>query len=76
MALEAELTRLREELAGLRRAMEHRATIGQAKGIVMSRLNCSPEMAMDVLKKRSMVENRKLADVAAEFVRTRGHRVG
>jgi len=69
----AELAR---EVAGLRRALETRATIEQAKGIVMAATGCDPDAAFDVLVRQSQHENRKLHDVAEDLVRTnvRSHR--
>ncbi len=52
----------------MRRAMEHRAVIEQAKGIVMSERRCTAEEAFAVLTKLSQDTNRKLRDVAAALV--------
>jgi len=52
----------------LRQAMEHRAVIEQAKGIIMSERRCSPEEAFAVLTKASQDSNRKLRDVASALV--------
>jgi GAF domain-containing protein len=52
----------------LRRAMASRATIEQAKGIIMATMRCSPEQAFDVLREQSQQQNRKLREVAAEVV--------
>jgi GAF domain-containing protein len=49
-------------------AMEHRAMIEQAKGIVMAQLRCSPDEAFARLSKLSQDTNRKLRDVAATVV--------
>jgi GAF domain-containing protein len=49
-------------------AMEHRAVIEQAKGIVMAERRCSPEEAFAVLTKVSQDTNRKLRDLAAAIV--------
>jgi GAF domain-containing protein len=49
-------------------AMEHRAVIEQAKGILMSERHCSPEEAFVILSKLSQDSNRKLRDVAAALV--------
>jgi len=53
---------------GLKRAMESRATIEQAKGVLVGTTHCTPEQAFAVLVKQSQHENRKLRDVAAELV--------
>jgi GAF domain-containing protein len=50
-------------------AMEHRAVIEQAKGIVMAQLHCSPDEAFATLSKLSQDSNRKLRDVAATLVK-------
>lgn len=52
----------------LQRAMESRATIEQAKGVIMATMGCSAEDAFGVLRVQSQNENRKLRDVAAELV--------
>jgi GAF domain-containing protein len=52
----------------MRRAMEHRAVIEQAKGIIMSERRCSADEAFAVLAKLSQDSNRKLRDVAAALV--------
>lgn len=58
----------------LRRAMESRATIEQAKGIIMATAGCGPEEAFDLMVRQSQHENRKLREVAAELVdRQRRH---
>ncbi len=53
---------------GLQKAMASRATIEQAKGILIGTAHCTPEAAFAVLVKQSQHENRKLRDVAAELV--------
>ena len=62
------LVELQDEVAGLRKAMETRATIEQAKGILMAAEHCTPEEAFDVLVRASQRENRKLAVIAAGIV--------
>jgi transcriptional regulator with GAF, ATPase, and Fis domain len=57
----------------LRRAMESRAEIEQAKGVIMASVGCSAEEAFDLLRQQSQTENRKLREVAAETV-LRQHR--
>jgi GAF domain-containing protein len=49
-------------------AMESRAVIEQAKGIIMGRRRCGPEEAFAVLSRVSQSTNRKLRDVAADLV--------
>jgi GAF domain-containing protein len=52
----------------MRKAMEHRAVIEQAKGIIMGERRCSPDEAFAILSKISQDSNRKLRDVAAALV--------
>jgi GAF domain-containing protein len=52
----------------MRRAMETRAVIEQAKGIVMAELRCDATTAFEVLTRRSQTTNRKLRDVASDIV--------
>ncbi len=52
----------------LRAAMVHRATIEQAKGILMARGGLSPDDAFNLLVKASQRENRKLREVAQDLV--------
>jgi GAF domain-containing protein len=49
-------------------AMETRAVIEQAKGILMFVHSISPDEAFDMLRERSQRENRKLRDVAVDVV--------
>jgi GAF domain-containing protein len=53
----------------LEQAMRSRATIEQAKGIIMSTLRCGSEQAMQVLIGQSQQQNIKLRDLAVEIVR-------
>lgn len=59
---------LTEEVMGLRRALDSRATIDQAKGIIMAERRCSPDAAFGILTKLSQDTNVKVADVAAALV--------
>jgi hypothetical protein len=52
----------------LRLALESRAEIEQAKGIIMAASGCSADEAFDMLRQQSQAENRKLRDIAAELV--------
>lgn len=54
--------------AELREAMRSRATIEQAKGIVMAQSGVGPDEAFDLLVKASQRENRKLRELASEIV--------
>jgi GAF domain-containing protein len=49
-------------------AMEHRAVIEQAKGIIMAERRCTPAEAFAVLTKVSQDSNRKLRELAAAIV--------
>jgi GAF domain-containing protein len=49
-------------------AMEYRAVIEQAKGILMGGRRCTPEEAFSILRNLSNSSNRKLRDVAAALV--------
>ena len=52
----------------MREAMENRAVIEQAKGIIMGERRCSPTEAFSILAKLSQDTNRKVRDVAAALV--------
>jgi GAF domain-containing protein len=54
--------------AGLRDAMTSRATIEQAKGVIMATAGVGPDEAFDLLRQQSQHENRKLRDLAADLV--------
>lgn len=53
---------------GLSEAMRSRATIEQAKGVVMAQSDVDADTAFELLKRASQRENRKLRDIAGEFV--------
>ncbi len=54
------------EMEMIREALETRDLIGQAKGVIMAALTCSPDEAFELLRKQSQHENRKLVEIAAE----------
>lgn len=56
------------EVDQLREALTSRATIEQAKGILMLRNRCTAQEAFAMLSQRSQQRNVKLRDVAAELV--------
>lgn len=60
--------RLAEEVGQLRTALTSRATIDQAKGIVMAERGGTPEEAFALLREMSSETNVRLADVAAALV--------
>lgn len=51
-------------------AMEHRAVIEQAKGILIGERHCTPDEAFAILAKLSQDTNTKLRDVASALVRS------
>jgi GAF domain-containing protein len=56
-------------LAGnLQKALDSRAVIDQAKGILMGRHRCSADAAFDLLVAQSSTTNRKLRDIAQAIV--------
>ena len=67
----AALAELLAEIAGLRQAMESRAAIEQAKGVIIGATGCDEDAAFRLLAKQSQHENRKLRDVAEELVRSK-----
>ena len=54
----------------LRRAVDNRDLIGQAKGILVERHELTADQAFQVLAQMSQQTNRKLVDVAEELTRT------
>jgi GAF domain-containing protein len=60
--------RLDEQARNLRLAMESRAIIEQAKGVLMAQRQVTPEQAFEVLREASQRYNRKLRDIAAGIV--------
>jgi len=63
-------TRSADEAANMRRAMESRATIEQAKGILIERHKLTADAAFTVLARASQRSNVKLRDVADHLVQT------
>jgi GAF domain-containing protein len=59
------------ELTGLETALHARHLIGVAQGILSERFDLDLERSFDLLRRYSSTTNTKLADVAAELVRTR-----
>jgi hypothetical protein len=57
-------------LAGMLVAMDTRAVIEQAKGMIMITLKIDADAAFEVLVRRSQTSHLKLAEVAAEIVVT------
>ena len=59
---------LQTETAGLRRALTSRATIDQAKGMIMAERHCGADEAFQLLAKMSKDTNVPLKDVASALV--------
>ncbi|MBB3086351.1 GAF and ANTAR domain-containing protein [Geodermatophilus sabuli] len=62
--------RLGEQAMNMRRAMESRAVIEQAKGVLMAQRHIDAEQAFDVLREASQRYNRKLRDIATGIVQS------
>jgi GAF domain-containing protein len=52
----------------LQEALQSRAVIEQAKGVLIVERRCSPDEAFEELRRRSQSENRKLRDIARTIV--------
>jgi GAF domain-containing protein len=59
---------LGEQARNLRLAMESRAVIEQAKGVLMAQRRVTPEQAFEILRDASQRYNRKLRDIATGIV--------
>jgi GAF domain-containing protein len=55
----------------LQQAMESRAVIEQAKGIIMAQSNVGPDEAFEILRTASQHQNRKLRAIATDIVERR-----
>jgi GAF domain-containing protein len=62
--------RATDDLANMRRAMESRAVIEQAKGVLMERYKLTAEQAFTLLTHASQRANVKLRDIAEELTAT------
>jgi GAF domain-containing protein len=60
----------REMADNLQVALQSRATIDQAKGVLMERYRLTPDQAFHLLARASMGTQRKLRDIAEHLVRT------
>ncbi len=58
----------------LQQAMESRAVIEQAEGILMAAQGCDPDEAFQILVRASQNQNRKLRAIATEIVARRAKR--
>ena len=59
---------LADQAANMRIAMESRAVIEQAKGVLMAQRHVTPEQAFEMLREASQRSNRKLRDIAVGIV--------
>lgn len=57
-----------ERMTHLQSALRSRATIEQAKGVIMATTRCTPDQAFDLLRQQSQALNEKLRDIAAEII--------
>ena len=55
-------------------ALDSRAVIDQAKGVLMARHGLTPSAAFDLLSEQSQRSNRKLRELAEELVAGTQHR--
>jgi transcriptional regulator with GAF, ATPase, and Fis domain len=60
----------RDLAENLQTALDSRAAIDQAKGVLIERYKLTPDQAFQLLTRASMTTNRKLRDVADDLVRT------
>ena len=60
--------RLTEQARNMRLAMDSRAVIEQAKGVLMAQRHVDAEQAFDILREASQRYNRKLRDIAVGIV--------
>jgi GAF domain-containing protein len=60
----------RDKADNLARALESRAVIDQAKGVLVERFRVTPDQAFQLLARASMDTNRKVRDVADHLVHT------
>jgi len=60
----------RDMADNLQMALESRAVIDQAKGILIERYKLTPDQAFQLLARTSMTTNRKVRDIADHLVRT------
>ena len=63
-----ELAELRTENTQLREALETRAVIEQAKGVLSERFCIVPEQAFEALRRAARRESRKLQDLSYEVL--------
>ncbi|MFG3506772.1 ANTAR domain-containing protein [Streptomyces sp. NPDC047821] len=71
--MQNELARLTTEVTQLRQALDSRAVIDQAQGVIMALTPCPAERAWQVLVETSQHGNTKLRDVATALVAAVAH---
>jgi AmiR/NasT family two-component response regulator len=76
IAADVRMIELAKEIDGLHGMIENRATIEQAKGVIMSAMGCGPEAAFAVLVSQSQAQNRKVSEIAAELAKNQQHNPG
>ena len=64
------------DVINLKKALESRDQIGQAKGIIMATMRCTADEAFNLLKRQSQAENRKVTEIAAELTSRAARRPG
>ena len=62
------VARLRDEVAGLRRAMRTRELVAMAEGVLIERMGFTPEEAFDQLRRLSQETDTRLVEIAAFLV--------
>lgn len=75
-AADGQVAALQREVALLREGLVHRATIGQATGVLAGRLNLNTDVAWRSLIRMSSHTNVKLRDVARVLVAAHNGTVG
>jgi AmiR/NasT family two-component response regulator len=73
---DARIAELIDQVEHLQRAMEHRAAIEQAKGVIMATAGCGPDAAFAVLVAQSQSEHRKLWEIAVEIAEAQDRDAG
>ncbi len=63
-----------QQLDHLKRGMNTRDLIGQAKGVLMERLSVTSDQAFGLLVRASQTRNRKLSEIAADITAGAGQR--
>ena len=67
-----EYSRARRTAAQLEEAIQSRAVVDQAKGVLMQALGCDPDDAFERLRRVSQTEHVKLTEVASKVIEARG----